>query len=109
MQYTVWSNGRTVRGTAREILQDIQRHARSDSEVGRRTVDEYAEVLISDAAYFFPDRQVPWSLRDRDFDTKFDQALQYLDAMPASGLRILSAKGGNGSHVPNGSTTGRKV
>lgn len=88
-RYVVWANGRTVEGDALTILKDIQNHARDDSDVRRRTSEEYADVLISDAAYFFPDREVPYFLRDREYGSKYEQALEYLAAMPSSGVRIL--------------------
>ena len=93
VQYTVSAAGRTVRGSAREILEDIQKHARKDSAVRSRTTDDYASTLISDAAYFFPDGQVPWFLRNQSYESKYEQALEYLSAMPASGVRILSKNG----------------
>jgi hypothetical protein len=91
VKYSVWAGGRTIRGSAKSILEDIQRHARPDSEVARRTVDDYADTLIKDAAYFFPDGHIPWFLTSREYSSKYEQALEYLAAMPSSGLRILSA------------------
>jgi len=49
--------------------------------------------LIKDAPYFFPDGQVPWLLGDRQYTDTFEQALEYLAVMPASGLRIVSSNG----------------
>jgi len=92
-QYTVWIAGRTVRGTPKSILENIQRHARDDSEVRNRTVEDYAQTLIKDAPYFFPDGQIPWLLEDRQYTDMFEQALEYLSVMPASGLRIVSSNG----------------
>lgn len=92
-RYVIWTNGRTVRGSARAVLQDIQRHAREDSGVRRRTVEDYASTLVNDSPYFFPMGEVPWFLRNRQYDSIFEQALEYLAAMPSSGVRIISQNG----------------
>lgn len=89
-RYTTWAAGRTLRGTAKQILTQIQKNAKSDSMVGRISLDEYVNTLIEDGGLFFPDRTVPEFLANQEFPTSFDRALEYLAAMPSSGFRILS-------------------
>jgi hypothetical protein len=90
--YTVWIGGKTRRGSAEQILLRIRDNARSDSKLRDLDIQEYAATLISDAPYFFPDGKVPEFLEARHFASQYDQALEYLAAMPASGVRILSRR-----------------
>jgi hypothetical protein len=89
-RYTGWLNGRRIRGTAEDVLARIQRQAKPDSSLRKLAVEEYATSLIDNAAYFFPNGRVPHILASHDFPTSFDKALEYLDAMPSSGIQILS-------------------
>jgi hypothetical protein len=90
--YTVWLVGREERGSAKDILQTIQRNANPDSQVHKLSLDTYVATLIDGASHFFPDGIVPEILATRDYPTKYDQALEYLSVMPASGVRILSRR-----------------
>ena len=85
-KYTVWLNGTIKRGTAREILEAIQNSAQEDSEIRKMSIDDYAESLIRDAAYFFPGGAVPEFLQSQAYPSKFEQAVEYLSVMPSSGV-----------------------
>lgn len=91
-RYTVWSNGKTRTGTARDILEFIHESAREDSVIHTLSVEQYADALIENASYHFPDGVVPELLTSRHFPSRFDEAVEYLSLMPASGVRILSRK-----------------
>jgi hypothetical protein len=89
-RYNVWINGVSAKGSAERVLARIQREVKPDSGLARLTVEEYANGLIQDASYFFPHGRAPELLASYEFPTSFDKALAYLDAMPSSGIRILS-------------------
>jgi len=88
----VWSNGRTRNGTAEEVLRAVQEDAQPDSALKGLSLGEYARLLVENATYFFPDGVVPEFLAAHEYATPFDRALEYLAAMPSSGVRILSRK-----------------
>ena len=88
MKYTV-SDDFTIRvGTAREILQQIIDKADGNPEISRMNVDQYADALMDNYEYYLSESVVN-VLKKMHFDTKYDEALKYLCAMPASGARIL--------------------
>jgi hypothetical protein len=87
--YTVWSAGSTFKGSALEILKAIQADAGEESAIKRMSVKQYAAALIQDAAYFVPKEALKF-LENQEYDSEYDQALQYLAAMLSSGVRILS-------------------
>jgi hypothetical protein len=87
-EYTVWNSGHTQRGSAREILATIKANARADSTIKKLKLEDYARSLIRNAPYFVPAAALDF-LRKQSYDSEFDQALQYLAAMPSSDLRIL--------------------
>ena len=87
--YTVWSDGEILKGSAEDILGKIQAEAREDSRIKRMSVDGYANALIGSADTFIP-KEIFDFLKSQDYDSKFDRALEYLAAMPSSGLRILA-------------------
>ncbi len=91
-RYTVWANGKTRTGTAGNILTFVRNAAREDSLIHRLSVEDYADALIENATYHFPDGMVPELLTSRHFPSRFDEALEYLSLMPASGVRILARK-----------------
>lgn len=86
--YTVWDGQKTRRGMAHQILDGIKNDAGRDSAIRRMGLDEYATVLVEDASYFIPTGELRF-LEGQPYESKFDQALQYLAAMPSSGVRIL--------------------
>lgn len=90
--YTVWLNGQTRTGTAREVIEPIKHDARDDSAVKKMSVDEYVDSLIGDASLFFPGGIVPDYLMAQKYPDRYAQALEYLAAMPSSGVRILSRR-----------------
>jgi hypothetical protein len=89
VSYTVWSGGRTHQGSAQDILKAIQEDATEDSSIKSMSLDEYAHALIEDAAFFVPKDALKF-LNAQDYASEYDQALDYLGAMPSSGVRILS-------------------
>jgi hypothetical protein len=91
LKYTVWYGGRTRQGSAKEILQAIQADALPESSIKKLSVEEYADSLINSAPSHVP-KQAMKFLQKREYDSKFDQALRYFDAMLSSGVRILAGK-----------------
>jgi hypothetical protein len=87
--YTISNDGRILRGSAENVLREIQAQASDDSDVKGMTLDAYAESLIDSADYFVP-RTALQVLRGIRYDTEFDKALAHLAAMPASGVTILA-------------------
>jgi hypothetical protein len=88
-RYHVFNGRQLDSGTAREILSRIQQGAAEDSELSGMNVDQYADGLIKDAAYFVP-RPILEFLSAQDYVTRFDRALNYLSMMQSSQVRILS-------------------
>lgn len=87
MKYTV-SDDSTIRvGTARDILQEIINKG-GNEEISRMSIDQYADALLDNAEYYLSEDVIK-ILKGIRFGTKYDQALKYLSAMPASGARIL--------------------
>lgn len=87
--YTVFDEGKTLSGDARDILERVRRDAAVDNgEIAKMNVDEYAQALIEDAPYFLPDDLLN-ALKLQKFDSDYDRALTYLAQMPTSGVRIL--------------------
>jgi hypothetical protein len=91
-EYTVIDSGRTRHGSAREILGQIKANANADSTLKKLSLDEYARVLIGDAPYFLPKAALEF-LGKQSYPSEFDKALEYLAAMPSSGVHILTVKG----------------
>ena len=90
--YVIWFGGGTREGTARELLDGIRREGAVRSETIRNlTADQYASVIVSDAAFFLP-RDLLAFLRTQTYETEFDRALRYLAEMRDSGVRILTKK-----------------
>src|SRR5258705_530359 len=87
-EYTVWYSGNTQRGSAREILATIKANARADSTIKKLKLEAYARSLIRNAPFFVPAAALEF-LGKQSYDSEFDQALQYLAAMPSSDVRIL--------------------
>src|SRR5215212_6346576 len=92
-EYTVWTGNKTRKGSARQILAAIQADANEDSAIKKLKLEEYSRVLIDDAAYFVPAGALKF-LSKQSYPSEFDKALQYLAAMPSSGLRILAFEQG---------------
>jgi hypothetical protein len=91
-KYTVFDHGRTVQGDARTVLERIRGEAsRNNAEIQKMDLDQYADALIEDAPYFLEDALLR-ALQTQPFDSKYDQALNYLAQMPTSGIRILTVK-----------------
>ncbi len=87
MKYTV-SDDFTIRvGTARDILQEIINKG-GNEEISRMNVDQYADALLDNSEYYLSEGVID-VLKKMHFDTKYDKALKFLNAMPASGARIL--------------------
>lgn len=86
--YTVWSSGSTFEGSAKDILKAIQADAKEDSAIKCMSVKQYAQALIQDAEFFIPKEALKF-LENQEFESEYDQALQYLAAMLSSGVRIL--------------------
>jgi hypothetical protein len=89
-RYTVWVNGRTLSDSADGVLEQIRRNAQADSALRDLTLDQYVATLIDNAPYFFPGGSVPELLASQQYPSRFDQALEFLAAMPSSGVHILS-------------------
>jgi hypothetical protein len=90
MTYTVFDEGQTRIGTARDILEGIRhRAAVHNEEIARLDVDQYADGLIEDAPYVLPEGLVD-AITAQTYPTKFDKALTLLASMPTSGIRILT-------------------
>jgi hypothetical protein len=90
--YTVYDEGKTRHGDARDVLEQIRlENGRDNDEVARMNVDEYARALIDDAPYFLPSDLLK-VLGSQPFDSDIDRALTYLGQMPTSGVRILAVK-----------------
>ena len=90
MTYTVFDQGQTRSGTAEQLLAAIHKEAAShNDEIARMSVEQYAQTLIEDAPYFL-DEALLKAMQNQRFDSKFDQALNYLAQMPTSGIRILT-------------------
>jgi hypothetical protein len=87
--YTVDDTGELRVGTAQEILQSIRDKETGNEEISARTVDGYADALIENADYYLS-KGVIEIIRRKRFDTKFDKALTFLNAMPASGAHIIA-------------------
>ncbi len=87
--YTVFSDGCTIQGNARSILEQVlSENAKHNDELAKMTVQAYAQALIDDAPYFLP-ADLYAALEQESFPSEFDRALAYLDQMPTSGVRIL--------------------
>jgi hypothetical protein len=86
--YTVWSSGSTFEGSAKDILKAIQEDAKEDSAIKRMSVKQYAQALVQDAEFFVPKEALKF-LEEQEYESEYDQALQYLAAMLSSGVRIL--------------------
>lgn len=89
-RYTVFSDGETLRGTARELLERVrQKNAVDNSELAGLSTEQYADAIIEDAPYFLGN-DILNALSCENYPTQWDRALLYLDKMPRSRLRILS-------------------
>lgn len=89
--YTVFDEGNTISGDARELIERIrQENALENVEIAGMDVEKYAQSLIEDAPYFLPDDLMA-ALAKTTFESEFDRALAYLGQMPTSGVRILSS------------------
>lgn len=88
--YTIWFAGRTRRGTAQGLLDEIREEAGQKSEEIRKlTTGQYASRIITDAAFFLA-RDLLEYLRKQSYDSDFDRALRYLSEIQSSGVRILA-------------------
>jgi hypothetical protein len=89
--YTVFDEGKTISGDARDLLERIrQENARENDEIAGMDVEQYAQSLIEDAPFFLPDNLMA-AMAQVPFDSEFDRALSYLGQMPTSGVKILSS------------------
>ena len=89
--YTLFDEGKTISGDARDLLERIrQENGRENDEIARMDIAQYAHSLIEDAPFFLPDDLME-ALAQVPFDSEFDRALAYLGQMPTSGVRILSS------------------
>jgi hypothetical protein len=86
--YRVWDAGKIHQGSSTNILDTIRQGA-ENGEIKNMTVDQYAAALVNDAPYFL-DQSLLDALQQVDYPTEYDRALNYLAAMPSSGVRILS-------------------
>jgi hypothetical protein len=92
--YTVFDEGQTIRGDARQVLESIRaENARENDEIAGMSVEDYAKALIEDAPYFLPDDLLD-ALTRAKFESDYDRALAYLSQMPTSGVRILTVQNG---------------
>ena len=94
--YRVWYTGQVKKAPAREILSGIQKGGQASGELRSMSTKKYAEALVEDATYFLPGKLLAY-FRQREFPTKFDRALEYLAAMPTSGVRILAREPSRGN------------
>jgi hypothetical protein len=90
--YTVFDEGKTLRGDARKVLEQIRaENSQDNNEIAQMDVEQYARALIEDATYFLPIELLK-ALQVQNFDSDYDRALTYLGQMPTSGVRILTVK-----------------
>jgi hypothetical protein len=89
--YTVWHTGEVRTAPAREILRAIQRSSQASGELRAMSVQRYAKALVEDAPYFLPKELLDYFQRQQ-YSTEFGRALEYLAAMPTSGVRILARR-----------------
>ena len=88
IRYVVFDGEHLERGTAEQILRSIQDRAK-DKNLKSMSLDEYARILVDDAAYFLPKAMLEF-LEQQEYPTSFDKALVYLANMQSSQVRILS-------------------
>src|SRR5438270_842421 len=81
----VWYTGQVKKAPAREILAGIQKSAQASGELRSMSAKQYARGLVEDAAYFVP-RVLLAYFQQQEYPTEFDRALEYLAAMPTSGV-----------------------
>jgi hypothetical protein len=92
VKYTVYDEGTTIDGNARQVLEKIrQQGGARNKEIAKMNVEKYADALIEDAEYFLADDLLK-VLEKQEFDSKFDRALTYLGQVPRSGVRIITIK-----------------
>ena len=92
LQYTIFFDGRIVRGAAQELLEIIRDHASQRStEAARMSTERYAVAIIEDAKYFLPAKLLDY-VNEETYDSEFDRALRYLGEMSASGVRVLKVR-----------------
>ena len=92
VNYTLYNDGDTLRGSARDLLEQIRaENAKENDEIKHMNVDEYATALIEDATYFLPDDLLR-ALKSEKSESDYDRALTYLGQMPTSGIRIMHAR-----------------
>ncbi len=88
--YTIFIDGKSRRGSAFDLLDGIRRDAASRSEeVARLSTDQYAALIVQDAAFFL-DRDLLAYLKEQPYPSDYDRALRYLAEMVSSGVRILA-------------------
>ncbi len=88
IRYSVWYTGQVKKAPAREILAAIQKSGQASGELRSMSATQYARALVDDAAYFLPRKLLAY-FQQQEYPTEFDRALEYLAAMPTSGVRIL--------------------
>lgn len=91
MRYTVLDDSTIRTGTAEGILQEIINKNNGNDEISHMNVDEYAAALIENAPYYLPENALG-ILDGLSYRTEYDKALNLLNAMPASSLRVLRAE-----------------
>lgn len=91
--YTVFSDGRMLRGTPQEVLEAVRAiNAADNEEIQAMTLDQYAAAIIEDAPYFL-EAHLLNALEKVDYDTASERALVYLAQMPTSDVRIVGVNG----------------
>ena len=87
--YTVFYTGDVRTAAAREILGRIQKSSQASGELRSMNTKKYADALVDDAPYFLPKTLLTY-FHQQHFGSQYDRALEYLAAMPTSGVRILA-------------------
>jgi|HubBroStandDraft_1064217.scaffolds.fasta_scaffold151089_2 hypothetical protein len=91
--YTVFDDGKTIKGDARQVLGQLHAESSRDSgEIKKMSLDKYARAVIEDAPYFLP-RTLLKALEKEKFESEYDRALAYLGQMSTSRVRILQVTG----------------
>jgi hypothetical protein len=94
MIYHVFDDGQIVHGDAKTILAGIHsRASTTNSEIADMSLKKYAKSLIDDAPYFL-EKSLMSALDQQKFESDYDHALQCLNLMPNSRVRILATAPG---------------
>jgi hypothetical protein len=89
LRYTVWHNNQAQTAPACDVLRDIKSDTQDNRELQAMSVKQYAKALVEDAGYFLPEKLLRY-FEKQAYESDYERALEYLAAMPTSGVRILA-------------------